>query len=249
MNKINALLLIGLLTMNGCLAGQQPKVQEGQVIPERFSLPGLNEKIDRPAEGSIYSKRSKNLYQDTRARNIGDIVMVKIVETSSGTKTAETTTSRDSSVNGGISSFFGLESWLKGESSTHTPSLTSMRTNLAKSFTGSGETKRDSTVTATLSARVVDVNLDGNLVIRGYREIRVNNETQHIILSGIVRPSDIAKDNSILSTYIADARIEYTALTGGPRGPPESGRGGVKARRPQDHPRRRVRRHRTNQQG
>ncbi len=80
-------------------------------------------------------------------------------------------------------------------------------------FNGTGETKRDSTVTATISARVVDKTMDGNLVIRGYREIRVNNETQHIIVSGIIRPQDVGADNSILSSYIADARIE-TSGTG-----------------------------------
>ena len=91
---------------------------------------------------------------------------------------------------------------------THIP--TSMNTSIAKDFTGTGETKRDSTVTATISARVIDKTLDGNLVIQGYREVRVNNETQHIIISGLIRPTDISKDNSIESSHIADARIEYT---------------------------------------
>ncbi len=198
------------LFLAGCVSNQAGTAPSGQVIPERFSLPQVAHKSPSQAEGSIFNQRSQNIYQDNRAKNVGDIVMVKIVETSSGRKTAETTTSRDSTLTGGISSLFGYESWFKGEGLTHTPSLTSINTNLAKEFEGKGETKRDSTVTASLSARVIDRTLDGNLIIRGYREIRVNNETQHIILSGLVRPEDIAKDNSILSTHIADARIEYT---------------------------------------
>lgn len=209
MKKI--LLLIAFLPFAAsCVSSQTAGIPSGQPLPERYSLPLADHQTATPAEGAIFSSRSKNIYQDSRAKDIGDIVLVKIVETSSGKKTAETTTSRDSSLKGGISSLFGFESWLTGEGGKHTPSLTSMNSSIAKDFTGTGETKRDSTVTATLSARVVDVSMDGNLVIRGYREVRVNNETQHLILSGLVRPQDISKDNSILSSYIADARVEYT---------------------------------------
>lgn len=210
MNIISQFLCILIIFLVGCVSTQSANQPSGAAMPDRYSLPLVEEKFPKPAEGTIYSARVKNLYQDSRARSIGDIVTVNIVETSSGTKSAETTTSRDSSLTGGISSLFGMESWLKGEDGRHTPSLTSMQTNIEKSFEGKGETTRNSTVKATISARVINVTMDGNLIIRGYREIRVNNETQHIILSGIVRPEDISKDNSIVSTQIADARIEYT---------------------------------------
>ncbi len=196
-----------MFILSGCVTNTS---QVQQPLPERHSLPLVENRQNLPAEGAIFSGQSKNIYSDARAKSIGDIVLVKIVETSSGKKTAETTTSRDSSLKGGISSLFGFESLFSGAGGRHTPSLTSMNTNLQKQFSGTGETKRDSTVTATLSARVIDITLNGNLVIRGYREVRVNNETQHIILSGLVRPTDISKDNSIESSHIADARIEYT---------------------------------------
>jgi flagellar L-ring protein precursor FlgH len=195
-----------LLVMAGCVSRT---AQVPPPIPERYSLPLVEEKIVPPSEGSIFTAKSKNLYQDNRARRIGDIVLVKIVETSSGKKTAETKTSRDSSLTGGISSLFGFEKSLLTKGGESIPSLTNLNADMANDFQGKGETKRDSTVTATLSARVVDIAMDGNLMIQGYREVRVNNETQHIILSGLVRPSDISQDNSILSSNIADARIEY----------------------------------------
>lgn len=207
--KITAsITLMTLLFISGCVTNQSAQIS--QPFPERQSLPLVEHKQVLPTEGAIFSAQSKNIYSDGRAKTIGDIVLVKIVETSSGKKTAETKTSRDSSLKGGVSSFFGLDSLLFSGSNGHTPSLTSMDTNLQKEFTGTGETKRDSTVTATLSARVIDVTLDGNLIIRGYREVRVNNETQHLVLSGLIRPTDISKDNSIESSHIADARIEYT---------------------------------------
>ncbi|MDD5758343.1 MAG: flagellar basal body L-ring protein FlgH [Desulfobulbaceae bacterium] len=195
-----------LCALTGCVN------QTSQVpppIPERYSLPMVEEKMAQPSEGSIYSAKSKNIYQDNRARRIGDIVLVKIVETSNGKKSANTKTTRDSSFTGGIASLFGFEQSLLTNGGTHTPSLTSINANLSNSFEGKGDTDRSSSVTATMSAKVVDIAMDGNLMIQGYREIRVNNETQHIILSGIVRPSDITQDNSILSSNIADARIEY----------------------------------------
>ncbi|MBA3014480.1 MAG: flagellar basal body L-ring protein FlgH [Proteobacteria bacterium] len=205
--KRPALLLIFLTALTGCVTRT---ATAPPVMPERNSLPMMEEKIPQPSEGAIYSAKSKNLYQDNRARQIGDIVLVKIVETSSGKKTAETKTSRDSSLTGGISSLFGFEQSLLTKGGTHTPSLTSLNADMANSFQGKGETKRDSTVTATISAKVIDVTMDGNLLIQGYREIRINNETQHIIISGMVRPTDISQDNSILSSHIADARIEYS---------------------------------------
>ena len=207
MMKARTPLILLCLFLGSCVSRQAAAPPP---MPERYSLPLVAEKRPVPAEGAIYRAGSKNIYQDSRAHRVGDIVMVKIVETSSGKKTAETKTSRDSSVKGGISSLFGYERLFTGKDGSHTPSLTSINTNLEKEFNGKGETKRDSSVTATLSARVVNITPEGNLEIRGYREVRVNNETQHIILSGLVRPEDISTDNSVLSSFIADARIEYT---------------------------------------
>ena len=78
------------------------------------------------------------------------------------------------------------------------------------SFDGSGETSRDESMTASITARVIDVLPNGTLVIQGSREIKVNNENQRITLSGLIRPVDISPDNTILSSYVANARIEYS---------------------------------------
>ena len=76
-------------------------------------------------------------------------------------------------------------------------------------FKCAGTTSRKESMTAQMSARVVSVLPNGDLVIRGSREIKVNYEKQYMLLQGIVRPSDISADNTVLSSYIADARIEY----------------------------------------
>ena len=211
MKKQTTIMIVAGLALSGCL-GKTAGVPDERNMPERYSMPMMEQKLPVQEEGSIFGRRYKNLYSDDRARGVGDIVMVKIVENSNGKKSVNTKTSRDSSITGGISSLFGYEKWFTGPDGRHTPSLASIQANLSKEFEGKADTDRSSTVTATISARVIDVTADGNLKIRGYREVKVNNETQHIILSGIVRPEDIAADNSIMSTYIADARIEYSGV-------------------------------------
>ena len=77
-------------------------------------------------------------------------------------------------------------------------------------FDGQGTTTRSSRMTAFITARVIKVKPNGNLVIRGVRDVRVNNENQYIYLQGEVRPMDISSTNVVLSTYIADAVIELS---------------------------------------
>lgn len=205
--------IIALLLLAGCAtaanrAGISP---DNSTMPERFALPAAAHHIEERQEGSIYGGRSSvMLYEDSRAKNVGDILLVKIVETSSGSKKAETSTGRESTVTGGISSLFGIEQSIADKNRNFNPSATSLSATLTNDFDGTGETKRNSTVTATMSARVMEKTMNGHLVIRGYREVRVNNETQFMVLSGIIRPEDILPDNSVLSSYIADARIEYS---------------------------------------
>ncbi len=206
-------IIITLFLLCSCTAGSSGVRQSRETpqIPAKFSMERPESRETASQEGSIYNQYvSMDLYQDSRARKVGDIVLVQIVESSSGTKKASTKTERESNISGGVSALFGIEKWLSDKNRNFTPSATSLKADLQNDFEGKGETKRDSTVTATLSARVIDETMDGNLVIRGYREVQVNSETQYLILSGIIRPQDIAQDNSILSSYLADARIEYS---------------------------------------
>lgn len=201
-----ALLLAGSA---GCAATTDSR--QDRQLPERYSLPEPVRPQETPQEGAIYAAgNGLDLYADNRARKVGDIVLVRIVETSSGTKEANTKSERESTVTGGVGGLFGFETWLAERNRNYTPSLTSLQAKLTNDFEGKGKTNRRSNVTATISARIIDRTSDGNLAIRGYQEVKVNNETQHIILSGIIRPQDIAHDNSVLSSHIADSRIEYS---------------------------------------
>ncbi|MBI3090178.1 MAG: flagellar basal body L-ring protein FlgH [Candidatus Tectomicrobia bacterium] len=163
------------------------------------------------SEGSLWrgENRTSVLFEDIRARRVGDVLRVRIVETSSASKSASTNLSRKSSQSLQVAHLFGLmESLRRKNRNLSAQELLGAQTE--NDFEGDGATSRTDNLTATISATVRRVLPNGNLYIEGYREITVNQETQYIMLSGMVRPEDVLTDNSILSTSIADARITYS---------------------------------------
>ncbi len=159
------------------------------------------------------------LFQDTKARRVGDIVTVKIQESSKATNQANTKTGRDSSLSAGVEGFLGIEDWWKDTVMrglpTHAPKVNpfgsaTIKGGLKSDFEGDGSTTRSGDLTAFITCRVTEVMPNGNLRIVGTREVLVNHENQVIILSGIIRPRDITGENIIRSTFISDAKIAYS---------------------------------------
>ena len=155
------------------------------------------------------NNRENWLFTDHKARAVNDIVTIKIVEQSKAKKEAKTTLGKDSSMEFGVKGLAGLESMIpKFVPQVNMGSL--IGTSGKRTFDGSGQTERTGELVATMSAIVTQVLPNGNLVIEGKRLVRVNNEEQVMILSGVIRPRDVAADNSILSSMIADAKICYS---------------------------------------
>ncbi len=166
-----------------------------------------------PAEGSLYSPGTESsLYSDMRARNTGDVITILIEENLRGTKNASTSTSKKSDMNLGLTGILGLEfnEAMQPNYKGTVDATKAIGGASSDSFNGSGKTSRDASLRGTVSARVLQVLPDGNLFVEGTRELKINNETQFLILSGVVRPKDVTPDNTISSTKLADARIEYT---------------------------------------
>jgi len=163
---------------------------------------------DEPTEetGSIW-KDNEGLFSDRRAKMLNDIITIKIVESSSAKKKATTSTGRDSSASGGITSLFGLE----GGFGNHRFNPSSMvNLEAGKSFNGTGSTERSGALTGTITAIVKKVYPNGTMGIEGRRIVAVNDEDQYITVTGIIRRDDIAVDNTIQSTKIAEAVIKYS---------------------------------------
>jgi flagellar L-ring protein FlgH len=153
-------------------------------------------------DGSLWATdRAGSLFEDTRARRVGDLVMVQVSENATGTKKAATSTERSSSLSTAIDTFF-----------TAPVAGRNIDVGLDNKFDGTGSTTRSGNLTAQVAAVVRKVLPNGNLVIEGNREIQVNGEIQIIRLTGVVRPVDISTANVVLSSRIADARITYTGV-------------------------------------
>jgi flagellar L-ring protein precursor FlgH len=162
-----------------------------------------------PEEGSLWTDvGSSRLFSDSRARRVGDLVTVRISEKPTGKLTAKTETSRDSSIEAGIPNLVGI---METYGKNHSVDEESMfKANFKPSFKGEGTNDRSGELEAYVTARVVQVLTNGHLRIWGKQDIKVNNETQHISVSGIVRPEDIDTNNQVQSTYVADAQITYS---------------------------------------
>ncbi len=194
-----------ILALVGCTAAtekpspMQPIVQPAsyQEAPPTYANPG-----------SLFSESdAQYLYSDNRARRVGDLVMVNIVENATGTNQANTKTDRTSNTDYTVGSLFGMTTMpIVGGAIGNNPLLS---TKTEKKFDGKGETTRKNNVTATIAARVLRVLPDGLMEIEGARETRVNNETQYLVVTGLVRARDVAPDNSVMSTQMANAQIQY----------------------------------------
>jgi len=207
------LLCMAIIFLTGCAGlSKDPSnmVQTVKVQKPKFDV----YEPPKPEEGSLWSEMSEvGLFQDMKARKVGDIVTVRIIEDPEAELNANTKTSRTSSIDAAKLKFLGYMKALAEKNSrlAQDPGTDNLiSASLSTAFDGKGSSDRDGHVKAYITAVVEKVLFNGNLYISGQREIRVNNETQYITLSGVVRPKDITSSNEVSSTYVADARITYS---------------------------------------
>ncbi|MBF0162031.1 MAG: flagellar basal body L-ring protein FlgH [Magnetococcales bacterium] len=202
-----AMLLLLAVALSGCgmtRAAARPPAPIAVVQP----MPPENMS---PRKGSIWQTSDRNtLFLDNKARNVGDIVTVRIVETSNAKKQAKTDMTRSGNNSFGLTGvlspagLFGAK--LPGDTGA---ALNGGLTN-GNTFAGDGKTERNSLLKAVVSCVVTEILANGNLRVEGRQDITVNNENQFILLSGVIRPEDITPQNSVSSSQMADARIEYS---------------------------------------
>jgi flagellar L-ring protein precursor FlgH len=146
-----------------------------------------------------------SLFADHRARAVNDIVTILVVEQSSTTRSASTSTSKTTSRSAAVNDFPGLQLPTR-----NAEAQANLKLDIGgkASHEGQGAIARSDAVNAQIPARVVKVLDNGNLVIEGRRAVLVNDETQTATISGIVRPQDITSANTVLSSQIADAEVQ-----------------------------------------
>lgn len=189
-------LLMGLV---GCVSNPPTNVHQPMTAQP------VTKNVAVPANGAIFQAgiNERPLFEDQRARNVGDIMTINIVEKTTGNRKSSSSSTYANSVN------------------ANTPSVTvgaAARVLLkAFSITGSNDNSSDTTgagaasadMTGTITVTVVDVLANGNLLVSGEKRVALNQSDEFIRFSGVVNPTTITGANTVQSTQVADARIEY----------------------------------------
>lgn len=153
-----------------------------------------------PVDGSIYRRATaRPLFEDLKARNVGDLVTIILVENMNAKKSASTTTQKDSNLDLPDPYLLGADA----------PNVLSSELEAKRGFKGSGNSAQSNSLSGTVTARVVEVLPDGALRIQGEKQVRLNQGEEQIRISGLVRPEDISPANTVSSTRIGDAQIAY----------------------------------------
>ncbi len=186
----------------GCAEIHKPPTVETEtqmiIEPESMYMGSLWE----PDNGRAF------MFEDRRASRIGDIVIVQIVEQHSGSKSANTKSDRSTSFGASAGGgFFDLTDLLGDFRNLFNAEVSS-----SNEFEGDGSTSREDSLTGTIAAQVVEVFPNGDLRIKGKRQVKVNSETQTMMIKGIVRRIDLDTQNTVLSSAVANADISYTGL-------------------------------------
>ncbi|WP_237216746.1 flagellar basal body L-ring protein FlgH [Falsiroseomonas oryziterrae] len=161
------------------------------------------------AANSLWRPGSRTFLRDQRAAQPGDLVTVLVSIQDQAQLSNETERERQGSDTLGIPRLLGLESsWTRIFPNTIDPTRL-VQTNGEQNASGSGSIRRNETVTLRVAATVVQVLPNGNLVVAGRQQVRVNSELRDLTVSGIIRPQDIASDNTVRHDRLAEARIAY----------------------------------------
>lgn len=209
---------LAAIMLGGC-AGLNDAVAPPQLTPiqnpatiagsQRVSMPLPTPVVEAQAPNSLWRAGAKSFFNDQRASKIGDILTVNIEIADSAQLNNTTARSRTSTTETGIQALLGLEDTIQN-ALPGTPSLdpaVGFGSNSASN--GAGSVNRQEKVKLTIAAVITDRLANGNLVIGGSQEVRINNELRELLVSGVIRPEDVAADNTIAHTKIAEARISY----------------------------------------
>lgn len=159
---------------------------------------------------SLWTSPANNerpMFADKKASKAGDILTVVIDESAAVQSSQNKKSSKDSSIDAGISQFL-FPPAVSGLG-THAGALPATKLAAKSDFTGGGQVNNSQSVTATAAVLVTDVTPNGNLVIEGVRVVTYSGETQYVVLHGLVRGDDVTSTNTVASSNIADVRIEF----------------------------------------
>lgn len=205
----NLLQIFGLLLLlSGCATVQPPRDSYRPTYPPVAAPPPQ-------ANGAIYQAGySMALFEDLKARRVGDTITVVLQERTQASKDAKTDTSKANDITIANPTILGSSPQFNVPGIVPLVSNrgNSLETGMSSSqdFTGEGSSSQGNSLTGNITVTIAEVLPNGNLVVRGEKWLTLNQGDEYIQISGIVRPFDIKTDNTILSSQVADARITYS---------------------------------------
>jgi len=156
-------------------------------------------------DGAIYQAgQQMELFADLKARRVGDILTIKLNESTAASKNAVTKTTKATTVADSAPTIFGQSMTIRGRP------ILSTTLNGANAFDGEGASTQSNSLAGSLTVTVTDVQANGNLVVQGDKTLKLNQGDEYVHIAGVIRPADIATDNTVTSDKIADAHISYS---------------------------------------
>ncbi len=176
--------------------------------PVRMPVPAPRQQI-RAGPASLWRAGARGFFRDQRARRVGDIVTVEITIADSAKIQNRTVRSRKNTDTMGMAALFGVQRRLARALPGSPDPAKLVDLSGSAGHEGSGAVDRAETIRLAVAAVVTQVLPNGNLVIRGRQEVRVNYELREVVIAGVVRPEDIRPDNTVSSERIAELRVGY----------------------------------------
>ena len=204
MKRIIYLLAVpALALMTGCTT-VRPIVHDPSYAPARPVEPAPQ----AANNGAIYQtgyepRQGMRLFEDQKARHVGDILTIVLQEKTSASKQATTTTSKEQQIDFPNPTIFG-------GSVTHAgKNILENSVDQSRDFSGDGKSSQSNTLTGNVTVTVADVLPNGNLVVKGEKVLSLNEGDEYVRFAGIVRQADIQPDNTVLSTQVANVQVTY----------------------------------------
>lgn len=198
--RLYSMLAIGLLlTISGCST-----THEAISDPDYAPIRPLNVQPLPISDGAIYKAGfGLSLFEDTKAHRVGDIITVILKEKTNASKKASTNTTKDADISMPAPIIFGRGVEYGGDE------ILRAQINAEREFAGEGDSTQSNSLSGEIAVTVAEVYANGNMLIRGEKLLTLNQGSEHVRISGIIRPTDISPENTIVSTQVANARIIY----------------------------------------
>ncbi|MEW6765431.1 MAG: flagellar basal body L-ring protein FlgH [Pseudomonadota bacterium] len=192
-------MLLGVVALASGCASQPPMVSDPTFAAVLEPEPKM---IEPKRNGAIFNpEMHAGLFGDQKAFQVGDVLTVKLQEKTDASKSAKATSTKADANEVGVASLFGLPANTIGNMDA--------TLSASRSFSGDGTATQKNKLEGDITVTVARVMPNGNLMIQGEKFIGINQGLEFVRIAGVVRPADVARDNTVLSTRVANARIQY----------------------------------------